>query len=367
MVDGLVASGAIRSAAVEKAFRRVERHRFVEGFFDDSEEQRRYVAVDPSAPTDEALAAIYSGRALTTRMKDGLPSSSTSMPALMATMLELLELRPGMRVLEIGTGTGYNAALIAEVVGDPKLVVTVDIQDDVASQARSLLAGAGYSQIAVLALDGFFGFPEAAPYDRIVATVGCPDISPHWLDQLAPEGRMLIPLRHRNANPLHQIWRDEVIRGMVVGFSGFMRMEGELHVDDYWSSSRWRPPAEGEEVQEGDALGLDFPSSWLSLSYFLSLRDDRATFWSPSRGFGLTSESGWVEVTREGVRWLGDSRIVDDLRGLYEEWCSLGRPALEDYEVTFRLRGDSGDEPPNKKVFDLERVLFLQHVSVHRH
>ncbi len=239
MVDTLVASGAIRSREVEQAFRRVERHTFVEGFFDDSNGQRSYVAVDPSDPSDEALAAIYSGRALTTRIKDGLPSSSTSMPALMATMLELLELRPGMKVLEVGTGTGYNAALLAEIVGDPTLVATVDIQEDVASQARRLLADAGYSQIAVVALDGFFGMPDRGPYDRIVATVGCPDISPHWLGQLNAEGTMLIPLRHRDANPLHRIWRDgEAIRGEVVGYSGFMQMQGELHVEDYWSSVR---------------------------------------------------------------------------------------------------------------------------------
>ena len=252
------------------------------------------MAVDARDPSDEALAVIYSGRALTTRIHDGFPSSSTSMPALMATMLELLELRPGMKVLEIGAGTGYNAALIAEIVGDQKLVVTVDIQDDVASQARRLLGDAGYPQIAVLALDGFFGAPKHAPYDRIVATVGCPDISPHWLGQLAPEGSMLIPLRHRDANPLHRIWREgEVIRGKIVGYSGFMQMQGELRVDDYWASVRWRSPAEDEEVQQAEDLeGFDFANSWLSLTFFLSLRDERATFWSPARGFGLTSETG---------------------------------------------------------------------------
>jgi protein-L-isoaspartate(D-aspartate) O-methyltransferase len=147
-VDGLVgdltASGAIRSPAIERAFRRVERHRFIEGFFDDASDERRYVAVDPDNPSPDALERIYSRRALTTRIRDGLPCSSTSMPALVASMLELLELRPGMKVLEIGSGTGYNAALMAEIVGVHGLVVTVDIEDDVVSQTARLLTKAGY-------------------------------------------------------------------------------------------------------------------------------------------------------------------------------------------------------------------------------
>lgn len=76
-VDGLVgdlaASGAIRSPAIERAFHRVERHRFIEGFFDDASDERRYVAVDPDNPSPDALERIYSRRALTTRIRDGLP------------------------------------------------------------------------------------------------------------------------------------------------------------------------------------------------------------------------------------------------------------------------------------------------------
>lgn len=170
-------------------------------------------------------------------------------------MLELLELRPGMKVLEIGSGTGYNAALMAEIVGVHGLVVTVDIEDDVVSQTARLLTKAGYRQVRVLAVDGFFGVPEDSPYDRIIATVGCPDISPHWLEQLSPDGQMLIPLRHRDANPLHQLWKEgDSARGRVVGHSGFMQMEGELRVDDYWSSVGWRPLGAGEQVHIGDHL-----------------------------------------------------------------------------------------------------------------
>lgn len=100
-------------------------------------------------------------------------------------MLELLDLAPGLNVLEIGAGTGYNAALMAELVGDQHLVVTLDVLEDVVEQTRRLLARAGYPEIAVLWRDGVQGAAERAPFDRIVATVGRSDLSPRWAEQLA--------------------------------------------------------------------------------------------------------------------------------------------------------------------------------------
>src|SRR5439155_24991906 len=133
---------------------------------------------DPQRPRPEHLEQIYSERALITRLRDNLGTSSSSQPALMADMLQLLDVRPGLRVLEIGAGTGYNAALLAELTGDPSLVTTIDIQPDVVEQTRRSLVRAGYGGVRVLCRDGFAGAPEAAPFDRIVATVGCPDLSP---------------------------------------------------------------------------------------------------------------------------------------------------------------------------------------------
>jgi protein-L-isoaspartate(D-aspartate) O-methyltransferase len=151
---------------------------------------------DPASPRREQLELIYSDEALVTRFIDGMPASSTSAPSLVARMLEFLGLGEGTKVLEIGAGTGYNAALMAEIAGDQDLIITVDVLDDVAEQTRRLLAGAGYPRIRVLARDGFDGAKEEAPFDRIVATVGCSDISPHWTGQLAEDGAMLVPLEH---------------------------------------------------------------------------------------------------------------------------------------------------------------------------
>ena len=107
----LKAAGAIESAAVERAFRTVERHRLLETFYYRGAEGTRTLEHDPGHPRRDHLALIYADTVLATRHIDGRPASSTSQASLVARMLELLDLGEGMKILEVGAGTGYNAAL----------------------------------------------------------------------------------------------------------------------------------------------------------------------------------------------------------------------------------------------------------------
>jgi protein-L-isoaspartate(D-aspartate) O-methyltransferase len=218
-VDRLRAGGVIRTPAVAAAFRSVARHSLVGTFqvWDPKTSRLMTVEHDPEDPTPRALEIIYSDEALVTKVLEGAPASSTSQPTLIAQMLELLELGPGMNVLEIGAGTGYNAALMAEIVGHPGLVVTIDLLEDVVEQARRRLSKNGYARIRVLHRDGFEGATEQAPFDRLVATGGCPDISPKWVDQIAQGGVMLIPLDHGGLHPLIRVWKSaHGLQGKVV-------------------------------------------------------------------------------------------------------------------------------------------------------
>jgi protein-L-isoaspartate(D-aspartate) O-methyltransferase len=370
-VDRLKESGVLNEPAVEQAFRRVPRHLFVERFFvGDEEKGWTPVEHDPTRPTAEHLEMIYSGAALITRLEGNLPTSSTSQPGLVADMLQLLELRPGMRVLEIGAGTGYNAALMAELVGDPGLVVTIDIQEDVVEDARRSLTRAGYPGIRVLCQDGFEGAPEAAPFDRIVATVGCPDISPQWVKQLAPSGSMLVPLRHVGANPLVRAWREggEVI-GSVVGSSGFMAIQGKLWDEHYLDFSQPRRNGAEEERSVWPELATakslqnvrESNQSRTAFWFFLGLRDRRTRLFRWFSSFGLEDKPSGRTARLEADRLVGDPTLLDELDALYREWQALGAPDIRRFRLRF-VPAHSSDRAASPQAARPEAGASGQHI-----
>jgi protein-L-isoaspartate(D-aspartate) O-methyltransferase len=173
LAEKLTSDGYIISQSIGRAFRAVPRHFFA-----------------PGVP----LEKVYSDSSIPTKRIDGKVVSSSSQPAMMAIMLEQLQLEPGQRVLEIGAGTGYNAGLLQHLVGRSGLVVTMDIDEEIVAGAREHLRSAGIDSVIVVCGDGGLGCAEYAPYDRIILTVGAWDIVPAWWDQLKPGGRLLLPL-----------------------------------------------------------------------------------------------------------------------------------------------------------------------------
>jgi protein-L-isoaspartate(D-aspartate) O-methyltransferase len=148
-------------------------------------------SADPGA-RERWLRGVYADVPLATRLRDGELVSSSSQPSLMARMLAELRVTDGDRVLEIGAGTGYNAALLAHRLGDG-LVTTVDLEPEITESARSHLADAGYRPTVVTG-DGARGVPEHAPYDRIIATCALTSIPRAWPAQCSPGARILAPL-----------------------------------------------------------------------------------------------------------------------------------------------------------------------------
>lgn len=176
LVRELRARGDLRSPRIIAAFERVPRHLFLPQW----------------APED-----VYTDRSIAIKLDGEVPLSSSSQPAIMAAMLEMLALREGEHVLEIGTGSGYNAAMLAELAGPNGSVTTIDIDAELVAAARRRLDETGYARVRTVVGDGAEGDPSGAPFDAIIATVGVDRIPPPWKAQLRMRGNLVAPLTIR--------------------------------------------------------------------------------------------------------------------------------------------------------------------------
>lgn len=186
MVQHLLSEGHLRPGRVAEAMRRVPRHLFL-----PSSEEQAYADHPVGIGQEQTISA----------------------PHMVAIMAEALDARPGMHVLEVGTGSGYHAAIVAELVAPGGKVWTVERFEDLAAQARQNLlhAGIGEERVQVVVGDGSEGWPAAAPYDRVCVTCAAPWVPKPLLSELREGGRLLAPVGERAQQDLLQV--DRTARG----------------------------------------------------------------------------------------------------------------------------------------------------------
>lgn len=215
MTEKLLAMGELTDPAWQRAFTDTPRHVFVP-------DHDLADAYSPTAPVTQWRTADELG--------NKRPTSSASAPGAVAVMLERLNVQDHQRILEIGTGTGYNAALLCHRLGAAN-VYSDEIDPALVNQARHALTSLGYHPTLV-ATNGYTGLADGAPYDRILATCAITHIPPEWIRQLAIGGRIIAPIAGNSTKPL--IILDKTAPDEVTGHFdnydvGFMPLRHDLH------------------------------------------------------------------------------------------------------------------------------------------
>lgn len=334
LVAALQKSGCLRDSRVAEAFATVPRHLFV-----------------PDQPSKD----VYTNRAFVTKKVSGVPVSSSSEPSIMAIMLEMLDVPPDARVLEIGAGTGYNAALLAHLAGKRGTVTAVDLDPDTARAARKHLRDAGTSRVRVIAADGALGHSRCAPYDRIIVTASCWQIPQAWIDQLVDGGRIVLPLRLNGVHVCLALQkRGRELVSSRASMCGFMPMRGlsgraystiiaggSIASSDLDLSPTARHALE-RTLKHPTSVRVRFPrqrdaANW-SLHYFALQGKPLLTVFravdASAQLFGLMVSPRsivtlpWSRPPRGALTLFGNGDALDYLQRSLAQWQSEGRPDL---------------------------------------
>lgn len=364
--------GALADPRVAAAFAAVPRHLFL---------------------PDVAPERVYSDQAITTKEQGGVGLSSSSQPSMMAIMIQQALLEPGQRILEIGAGTGYNAAILRCLTGPTGQVTTIDVDADIVAGARAGLARAGYGDVRVILGDGGYGWAEGAPYDRIIVTVGASDLPPAWVEQLRPDGLLTVPLA-LGAGEFSAALR-KLPGGILMSESldpcSFVRLRGAfVGAERVVQHGEWTVIVE-EAPRLQSALApalLDMPLGEVllpaetgSAAYFLSFcgtpvarlwraagpEEPEADRWR----FGFldtATQSGCILAgsllrDRQGAAvraWLYGSRAVYDwLLVQLERWRALGRPGVADTRVVVYPQNGPAAPPTPLRISKPTSTLIL--------
>lgn len=300
-------------------------------------------------------------------------SSSASQPDVVAMMLTALEIEPGMTVCEIGTGTGYNAALLAYRLGADH-VVTIEVDSALADRARGALGRAGAADVTVVTGDGAAGYPPRAPYDRVLSTAAVTHMPYAWVAQTRPGGRMITPWGTAFFNGALlslTVTGDGTATGSLVGNVAFMWLRAQrvpstrvcdfVHDEDkaLVSHTRLHPDRLTGNHHTALAIGLRVPSCEYRRCY---AADDsgESTLWLLDH-----SSCSWVSLDYVPgaevfeVNQLGPRRLWDEVEAAYRWWVRAGRPTADRWRFIVTPDGQHADLASDRDGTDAPRWLGL--------
>ncbi|MGW2541750.1 protein-L-isoaspartate(D-aspartate) O-methyltransferase [Kitasatospora sp. NPDC001574] len=325
------------------------------------EDQGRSVAIDRNVDQAAWFDAVNSNVPLVTQWDDGAhqgddpghtSTSSTSQPNVVMSMLQTLDVRPGMRVYEGGTGTGWNCGLLAHRLG-ARQVVSVEYDAIVADQARRNLARAGLTP-DVIAGDAQLGWPKGGPYDRFIATYGVRSIPSAWIRQAQTGAVIVAPYgteySHRDAVVKLTVHDDDTVSGPFTELVGFMKDRGSRRPFPEHAAYVPEFPGSADTSYVTTRTADDLGGSWDVRGFYLGLAvpdvthvihhqdDDTTTAWF----YGLKDRSWAAVVWRKDqpattVYQAGPRRLWQAVERALGWWEDQSRPGVERFGLTVDL------------------------------
>lgn len=338
--------------AWRSAIEHVPRHLFVPRFYEQYADGGWEETTECSPGW---LATVYRNEPLVTHLTTldsghQITASSSTKPGLMVRMLTALDIRPGHHVLEIGTGTGYNAALLAYLLGETH-VYSVDIDDELVAAARDRLAHAGYHP-TVTTSDGLHGSPEHAPYDRILATCSVPAIPWAWAEQINDGGLVLVDLKrstHAGNLVLLRKYADRLEGRFLPKWAGFMAIRHATPVPngppnvfdpdaltDITTTTLEPPP--GTDLVPWFLAHSRIPTGLFFGYHGISAAGAKWATMTAADGSACAVAMGPENDIRE-VRQSGPSRLWDAVENAHREWELLGKPGWGELGLTVHTDG----------------------------
>ena len=338
LLDALTASGAL-SADWRSAFEAVPRHRFIPA---DIWEQKATCV--PVATDGAWWDLVYRDVPIVTQVDDGrsdgpgLATSSNSMPTMVGRMLGALDVAAGHRVLEIGTGSGWNAALLAERLGSES-VTTVEIDEVLAERAAKVIEEAGYRPGVVWG-DGARGWESAAPYDRIIATCSVRRVPHAWVQQTTVGGIIVAPLAGdfwSGALVRLEKVADGTARGRFIGGARFMPMRSERPRPDAPVDSRT-----GRRGTPG-SLPLDAPAD-LGFALYAGTRLPGVVMADGTQHgtyqMWLHDREGSAATVNARETWqYGPRDLWQEVTSVYGDFVTAGSPGADAFGLTVTPEG----------------------------
>lgn len=328
-----------RSPWIRQAIDALSRHRFAPDRL-WRWDGHAYVPVDRDADPEQWAAEVYASpdAAAVTQVTDGVPSSSLSAQGVVVDMLDSLLVEPGDRVLELGTGTGWNAALLSQRAG-PGQVVSVEVDAELAAAAADRLKAVG-ADVAVEVGDGAAGRPSGAPYDRLISTYAVSTMPWAWVEQTRPGGRIVTPWGRLGHVALTVADDGRSATGWMQGLAMFMPARGTRPALG-WRQIHGDAPTADERPFERDLRPLR-EDAHLLFAVRVHLPDVQVTTGVDDDGVNVwlhDSVCSWATLTTlpdgQAIAYQGGPRrLADELEPVWDWWVSEGEPALYDFGMT---------------------------------